>query len=166
MHIALVQLYPTADLLQAKNMDNAETQLLVDADSQGDSIPDTHLDSEEWNPELHPDNQQGLPEYQDWELDEKYQEPVANHNGEFIELPEGEYEDFLEISAEEYESFSTPVLSAPDNAQPEAEATVPQPEKAEGIAVLESDEEKMVKSGVHKDILNASHFQVLRLFYN
>lgn len=54
MHIALVQLYPTADLLQAKNMDNAETQLLVDADSQGDSIPDTQLDSEEWNPELLP----------------------------------------------------------------------------------------------------------------
>lgn len=151
-------LYSTADLLQAKNIDNAETQLL-DADSQGDSIPDTVIDSEEWNPELHPDNQQGLPEYQDWELDEKYQEPVANHNGEFIELPEGEYEDFLEISAEEYENFSTP-LSAPDNA--EAEATVPQPEKAEGIAVLESDEEKMVKSGVHKDILNAFHFQVLR----
>lgn len=99
---------------------------------------------------MYPDNQLGLSEYQDWEFDEKYQEPVANHNGEFIELPEGEYEDFLEISAEEYEQFTTP-LGAPDIAKPEA--TVPQPEIAEGIAVLESDEEKMAKSGVHKDIL-------------
>ena len=142
------------------DMDNSETQIVDEVlDAEVESLPATELDSLEYElipDHMHPDNQLGLENCED-EDDEKYQQKVSPHLQEFIELGPGEYEDFIELWNAEHGEHSQektelePKPPAHSNTKFEKKEAVPKKIGDEDIALVESDEEKVTKAGVHQD---------------
>lgn len=139
------------------DMDNTETQIVDEVlDVEVESLPATELDSLEYEgftDHIHPDNQLGLPENCEEEDDEKYQQKVSSHLQEFIELEPGEYEDFLELWDAEHggngQDKTELETKPPTNSNTQLEEKEAAPED---IALVESDDEKVTKAGVHQDI--------------
>lgn len=145
-----------------KDIDNVETQPLdaqvLDTqvqEEQPDSLPTTEIDS----PDQCPDNQLGLQDF-DEEEDEKYQQHVPSYGQDFIELAPGEYADFLEYWNEEHgphgdrdlgQKELQPSEAPPANSNAKLEEKEALSKKDESLGLLESDEEKVARAGVHQD---------------
>ena len=113
---------------------------------------------EEW-----PDNQLGLEgsgeDFSENETDEKFQELVTPHDDMLIELQPWEYEQYMA-------SGSCDQKSPADTAsEPDMEPDVDEIDQKEAKQVIESDEEKIAASGVHKDTptMNEQCLQYLHL---